>query len=115
MAQRRQQQFIGGQSGRLENAAQKLRIRGHRQHVGRRAVKDEPVNPRRLRRKQVGHAGAVEITEDEDLEPGSDAHLRAVLDFFDLKRLTIQVGTTLLEILERQYPYVDEMLRQDKR
>ncbi len=31
------------------------------------------------------------------------------------KQLTIQVGTTLLEILERQYPYVDEMLRQDKR
>ena len=55
------------------------------------------------------------LSEDEGLEPGSDAHLRAVLDFFDLKRLTVQVGTTLLEILGRQYPYVDEMLGQDKR
>jgi len=42
--------------------------------------------------------------------PGSDEHLRAVLEYFDLKRLTTQVGTTLLEILERAFPYVDEFL-----
>ena len=44
------------------------------------------------------------------LDIGSDAHLRAVLEFFDLKRLTVQVGTTLLDILGRQYPYVGEIL-----
>lgn len=31
---------------------------------------------------------------------GSDEHLRATLEFFDLKRLTTQVGTRLLEILK---------------
>jgi very-short-patch-repair endonuclease len=41
---------------------------------------------------------------------GSDEHLRKVLESFDLKRLTTQVGTTLLEILERRFPYVDEFL-----
>ena len=32
---------------------------------------------------------------------GSDEHLRAILECFDLKRLTTQVGTALLEILDR--------------
>ena len=45
-----------------------------------------------------------------EIEPGSDAHLRAVLDFFDLQRLTTQVGVRLLDILDRHYPYVDEMV-----
>jgi hypothetical protein len=40
----------------------------------------------------------------------SDEHLRAILEFFDLRRLTTQVGTTLLEILEKQLPYVDEFI-----
>ena len=50
------------------------------------------------------------LADEEGFEAGSDAHLRAVLDFFDLKRLTVQVGTTLLDILGRQYPYVDELV-----
>ena len=33
---------------------------------------------------------------------GSDEHLRAILECFDLKRLTTQVGTTLLKIVNRQ-------------
>jgi hypothetical protein len=41
---------------------------------------------------------------------GSDEHLRAVLDYFDLKRLTPQVETSLREILEKNFPYVDELL-----
>lgn len=41
---------------------------------------------------------------------GSDEHLRTVLEIFDLKRLTTQVGTTLLEILELRFPYVDELI-----
>ena len=54
------------------------------------------------------------LAKDGGLEPGSDAHLRIVLDFFDLKRLTVQVGTTLLEILGRRYPYVDQMIGKDE-
>ena len=50
------------------------------------------------------------LVESQGFEPGSDAHLRSVLDFFDLRRLTVQVGTTLLEILDRRYSYVDEII-----
>ncbi len=44
-------------------------------------------------------------------EAGSDTHLRAVLEFYDLKRLTVQVGTMLLESLDHRYPYVEEVIR----
>lgn len=47
---------------------------------------------------------------EHSLPSGGDEHLRAVLECFDLKRLTTQVGTTLLEALERSFPYVDEFL-----
>ncbi|MGB9104905.1 MAG: hypothetical protein WCC59_09110, partial [Terriglobales bacterium] len=50
------------------------------------------------------------LLERHSFPSGSDEHLRAVLECFDLKRLTTQVGTTLLEILERSFPYVDEFL-----
>jgi very-short-patch-repair endonuclease len=50
------------------------------------------------------------LVERHGFVPGSDEHLRAVLECFDLKRLTTQVGTTLLEILDRSFPYVDEFL-----
>lgn len=42
----------------------------------------------------------------DGMKRGSDEHLRAVLDHFDLRRLTTQVGTALLDILEKEYPYV---------
>ena len=51
------------------------------------------------------------LLERHSFPSGSDEHLRAVLECFDLKRLTTQVGTTLLEVLERSFPYVDEFLR----
>ena len=51
------------------------------------------------------------LLERNGFSSGSDEHLRAVLECFDLKRLTTQVGTTLLEILERRFPYVDEFLK----
>ena len=54
------------------------------------------------------------LAESSGLDPGSDAHLRAILDFFDLKRLTVQVGTTLLDILGRRYSYVDKIIGGDK-
>jgi hypothetical protein len=54
---------------------------------------------------------AMYLAERHGFSSGSDEHLRAILECFDLKRLTKQVGTTLLEILERRFPYVDEFLR----
>lgn len=50
------------------------------------------------------------LLERHGFPGGSDEHLRAVLECFDLKRLTTQVGTTLLEVMERRFPYVDEFL-----
>ena len=44
-------------------------------------------------------------------EPCSDDHCRAILDCFDLKRLTTQVSNSLREILERRYLYVDDYLK----
>ncbi len=51
------------------------------------------------------------LVERHNLKSGSDEHLRAVLESFDLKRLTTQVGVTLLKILEKKYSYVDDLLR----
>jgi very-short-patch-repair endonuclease len=42
------------------------------------------------------------LCEARQMTRGSDEHLRAILEYFDLKRLTTQVGTTLLEVLDRQ-------------
>jgi hypothetical protein len=53
---------------------------------------------------------AMYLTERHGFSSGSDEHLRAVLERYDLTRLTTQVGTTLLEILERRFPYVDEFI-----
>jgi len=50
------------------------------------------------------------VAERHGFSLGTDEHLRAVLECFDLKRLTTQVGTTLLEILERRIPYVNEFI-----
>jgi hypothetical protein len=54
---------------------------------------------------------ATYLAERRNLQPGSDAHLRAVLECFDFKRLTTPIGTTLLEILGKSYPYLDDLLR----
>ena len=51
------------------------------------------------------------LLQRNELESGSDGHLRAILEAYDLKRLTTQVGTSLLEIIELRLPYVDEHLR----
>jgi REase_MTES_1575/AAA domain len=51
------------------------------------------------------------LVERHGFASGSEEHLRAVLESLDLKRLTTQVSTTLLEILERNFPYADEFLR----
>lgn len=53
---------------------------------------------------------AIYLAERHGFASGSDVHLRAVLESFDLKRLTTQVGKTLLEILERRFPHADEFI-----
>lgn len=50
------------------------------------------------------------LLERHKFFPGSDKHLRAVLDFFDLKRMTTQVSMILKEALEMKLPYVDEYM-----
>ncbi len=50
------------------------------------------------------------MAERYGFSSGSDEHLRAVLECFHLKRLTTQVGTTLLEILGKRFTYVDEFV-----
>jgi hypothetical protein len=64
----------------------RLRTRGPRQF--------EDIPPNELR------AMSDHLLEQHALDFGSDGHLRAILEGFDLKRLTTQVGTTLLKILE---------------
>jgi len=51
------------------------------------------------------------VAERDGVSIGSAEHLRAVLGFFDLVRLTTQVEARLTDILGRSFPYVDEYLR----
>jgi len=53
------------------------------------------------------------LLRNDGFESGSDAHLRAVLEYFDLKRLTVQVGTRILDVLDRKYAYVDDILNDE--
>ena len=53
---------------------------------------------------------ARQLLEQKSFSRGGDEHLRAVLEHYDLKRLTAGVGTTLVDIIERSIPYVDEFL-----
>jgi hypothetical protein len=66
----------------------KLRSRGPRTF--------EEIPPGELR------AVAQYVSEARHMRGGSTEHLRAILECFDLRRLTTQVGTTLLEILDRR-------------
>ena len=64
------------------------------QQQGRRELRDQ--KPPRITRS--------------DYSPGSDEYLREILEIFDHKRLTTQVGTTLLDILGMEFAHVDEYL-----
>jgi len=68
------------------------------------AVKVRRRGPRTFEEIPPGELRAVgtHLSEARGMKCGSDEHLRAILECFDLKRLTTQVGTTLLEILNRQ-------------
>jgi very-short-patch-repair endonuclease len=54
------------------------------------------------------------LARDLGLESGSDAHLRAILDRFDLVRLTTPVGTSLLDALARPFRYIDDLFDASK-
>ena len=47
---------------------------------------------------------------EEEIEPGSELHLKAVLATFGLKRLTKPAAEKLLQILRNRYSYVDDSL-----
>ncbi len=47
---------------------------------------------------------------NEEMESGSEAHLKEVLATFDLKRLTKPVAETLREVLRNRYSHVDDSL-----
>lgn len=53
---------------------------------------------------------ALYLVERHGFSSGSDEHLRAVLECFDLKRLTTQAGKILRDVLERRFPYVDKFI-----
>ena len=57
-------------------------------------------------------AGLVRIGREYELERCSEEHLRAVLKAFDLRRFTKGIRTTLLDVLERRYPYVEAALEE---
>jgi very-short-patch-repair endonuclease len=82
-------------------------------------IKDSPpIRPRRRGPRtfeeippgELRHIGQ-QVLEPGQVELGSDEHLRTILDVFDLKRLTTQVGTTLLEILDRKDQRAEDLLR----
>jgi hypothetical protein len=66
-------------------------------------VKPRRRGPRTLDEIPPGELRAVgrHLCEARQMARGSDEHLRTILEYFDLKRLTTQVGTTLLEVLDR--------------
>jgi very-short-patch-repair endonuclease len=89
-------------------------------------IKDSPaVKPRRRGSRNFEEIPpdeiryiARQILESGQFEWGSDEHLRAILEAFDLKRLTTQVGTALLEVLgETEKPGIVEQtqLRADRK
>jgi restriction endonuclease-like protein len=55
------------------------------------------------------------ISANPDVKPGTDEHLRLVLDHFDLRRLTTQVGTAILEILDKKSNSVSDLFEDGKR
>lgn len=54
------------------------------------------------------------LSRDKGLALGSEQHLRAVLQEFDLKRLTKQVETRLADVLAGHYPEVDRLMENEQ-
>jgi hypothetical protein len=70
--------------------------------TGSPAVKLRCRGPRTFEEIPPGELRAVGryISENLRCNPGTDEHLRTILEYFELKRLTTQVGSRLLEILD---------------
>lgn len=51
---------------------------------------------------------ALRLAREHSLVKGSDEHLRMILEFFDLRRLTAQVGSWVLQCIEREYRYGED-------
>ncbi len=58
-------------------------------------------------------ARLVRRDRQDELDRGSDEHLRAVITEFGLKRLVRNVRKTLLDVLERPYAYVEAALAEE--
>lgn len=46
----------------------------------------------------------------DSISLGSEEHMRFILEWFDLKRLTKQVEASLREIISKEFPFVDDFL-----
>jgi hypothetical protein len=53
------------------------------------------------------------ISDKLNVEWGTDEHLRLVLDHFDLRKLTTQVGTTILDILGKKTDAINALFEGD--
>jgi len=51
----------------------------------------------------------------KEYESGSDEHLRDILEFFDLKRLTTQSGSFILSAMDKKFKYADEYLEENEK
>jgi len=71
-------------------------------HKGPRTFEEIPPSERM--------ALATDLARRYGFHPGSDEHLRAILDCLGLKRLTTQVREILLTDLSRSYDYIDDFL-----
>lgn len=52
------------------------------------------------------------VAEQEGVQIGSEEHMRMVLEYFDLKRLTAQTSGALRDIVNMQFSYVNDLLQE---
>lgn len=52
------------------------------------------------------------LAEQEGCHVGTEEHMRMVLEWFDLKRLTAQTSGALKDIVNMQFPYVNDLLQE---
>jgi very-short-patch-repair endonuclease len=51
------------------------------------------------------------LVRDGGFDSGSEEHLRAILAFYGLQRLTALVESRIVDILNRRFPYVEDILK----
>lgn len=56
------------------------------------------------------NALSIYLAQRDGYDIGSEEHLRAVLDWFNLKRLTVQTSGALKDIVNMQFSYVREFM-----